>query len=222
MRIVDVGCGFGGTMASLNERFSDLELVGVNLDARQLERAAELVKPCNGNTIKLIEADAAQIPLADNSFDRVLAVECAFHFDRRSFFAEARRLLAKRGNLTISDFVASERSLEYMSLIDFSSHQGILRSYGDVDLTCSMNRYCKLAEESEFALSESVDITENTLPTYDFLFSSTMLSPAWPNRELFSQATKLLEKAARYGVLQYKILRFAPIETQAQISKAAR
>ena len=44
MRIIDVGCGFGGTIASLNERFSELELVGVNIDSRQLERATDMVQ----------------------------------------------------------------------------------------------------------------------------------------------------------------------------------
>jgi cyclopropane fatty-acyl-phospholipid synthase-like methyltransferase len=37
--VVDVGCGFGGTIASLNEHFSDLQLTGVNIDLRQLDRA---------------------------------------------------------------------------------------------------------------------------------------------------------------------------------------
>src|SRR5687768_13614866 len=31
MRVLDVGCGLGGTIASLNERFSDLDMVGVNI-----------------------------------------------------------------------------------------------------------------------------------------------------------------------------------------------
>lgn len=44
LRICDVGCGFGGTIASLNERFSSLELVGVNIDERQLNRARQKVK----------------------------------------------------------------------------------------------------------------------------------------------------------------------------------
>ena len=114
MRIIDVGCGFGGTLASLNERFSDLQLVGVNIDARQLERAAELVTPQNGNSIEFVEADAARIPLPDNSFDVVLAVECVFHFNRPGFFAETERLLDHGGTLTLSDFVPSERSLEYL------------------------------------------------------------------------------------------------------------
>ena len=34
MQILAVGCGFGGTIASLNERFSSLELVGIDIDDR--------------------------------------------------------------------------------------------------------------------------------------------------------------------------------------------
>src|SRR5678815_643309 len=36
-RVLDVGCGFGGTIGSLNDRFSRLDLVGLNIDGRQLE-----------------------------------------------------------------------------------------------------------------------------------------------------------------------------------------
>lgn len=37
--VLDVGCGFGGTIALLNENFSQMNLVGLNIDPRQLERA---------------------------------------------------------------------------------------------------------------------------------------------------------------------------------------
>lgn len=209
MRIVDVGCGFGGTLASMNERFSELQLVGVNIDSRQLERAAELVQPRNGNTIEFVEADAALIPLPDESFDVVLAVECVFHFNRPRFFAEAGRLLGRGGNLTLSDFVPSERALEYLDAIDLSADEGIRWSYGDIDLSYSLSRYQELAKPNDLVLGEAIDITANTLPTYDFLYSSTA---GWPDRrqvELFTRATRLLEKACRNGMMGYQILRFA-------------
>ena len=208
-RIVDVGCGFGGTLASLNERFSKLELVGVNIDSRQLERATDIVRPRNGNSIEFLQADAARIPLLDESFDVVLAVECIFHFNRRAFFAEARRLLRGEGNLTLSDFVPSERALEYLDAIDLSADEGIRWSYGDIDLSCSMSRYRELAEANQLVLCDATDITDNTLPTYDFLYASTA---GWPDArqvELFTRATRLLEKASRNGMMGYQILRFA-------------
>ena len=54
-QILDVGCGFGGTIASLNENFCDLNLVGVNIDERQLERARLKVAAQNGNRIEFSE-----------------------------------------------------------------------------------------------------------------------------------------------------------------------
>ncbi len=41
--VLDVGCGFGGTIASLNEQFQSLVLTGLNIDARQLARARQEV-----------------------------------------------------------------------------------------------------------------------------------------------------------------------------------
>src|SRR5262249_40386438 len=86
LRVLDVGCGFGGTLASLNERFDGLHMVGVNIDLRQLDRARLLVRPSPGNAVRFVEADALSLPFADASFDVVLAVECIFHFGDRAAF----------------------------------------------------------------------------------------------------------------------------------------
>ena len=43
-KILDAGCGFGGTIAHLNENYSEMELSGLNLDDRQLVRAKQQVE----------------------------------------------------------------------------------------------------------------------------------------------------------------------------------
>ncbi|MDZ7958935.1 MAG: methyltransferase domain-containing protein [Aulosira sp. DedQUE10] len=67
--ILDCDCGFGGTIASLSDRFHHLQLTGVNIDPRQLARAREQVQPRNHNHIEFVEGDACQLNFADNSFN---------------------------------------------------------------------------------------------------------------------------------------------------------
>ena len=101
-RVLDCGCGFGGTIANLNDRLQDLDMVGLNIDPRQLEVARINFQAKNGNRAEFIEGDACVLPFEDNSFDRVLAVECVFHFpSRQQFFQEVHLVLqpgvAERG-----------------------------------------------------------------------------------------------------------------------------
>jgi SAM-dependent methyltransferase len=73
--VLDVGCGFGGTLAILNERFKDLTLAGINIDQRQIARARATITPRSGNRLSFVAGTAAHLPLADASCDTVLAVE---------------------------------------------------------------------------------------------------------------------------------------------------
>src|SRR4029078_12651243 len=79
-KLLDAGCGFGGTIQQINGTYSNMDLKGLNNDPRQLAAAGAQTKPVNGNKIGWIEADACQLPFEDNSTDPVLAIWCVFHF----------------------------------------------------------------------------------------------------------------------------------------------
>lgn len=112
LAILDAGCGFGGTIATLDATARDLSLVGLNIDPRQLEVAEANVAVRPGSAVRWVEGDACALPFEDASFDRVLAVECVFHFaSRRRFLAEASRVLRREGRLVLSDLVASDALL---------------------------------------------------------------------------------------------------------------
>src|SRR4051812_13565321 len=49
--ILDVGCGYGGLLAHLNERLSGSVLVGIDIEPRPLALAKSLVAPANGNSV---------------------------------------------------------------------------------------------------------------------------------------------------------------------------
>lgn len=54
--MLDAGCGFGGTLAHINEHYTGMDLVGLNLDERQLFRAQATVKPQTDNRFNFYKA----------------------------------------------------------------------------------------------------------------------------------------------------------------------
>lgn len=210
LRVLDVGCGFGGTIASLNERFANLDMVGVNIDRRQLDRAAELVRPCHGNRVKFVEADACKLPFPADSFDVLLAVECIFHFgSRAAFFAEASRVLRRPGTLALSDFVPTEEAVPLLQAFHAGADPATKQTYGQIDILCSARSYQRLAQDAGMGMERNENISVHTLPTYPFLRKDLL---AWTDRDTarsFDRATGQLEKASRAGMLNYTVLRFS-------------
>lgn len=163
-KVLDVGCGFGGTISYLNDRYTGMELTGLNIDSRQLARANEQVTASNDNEIAFVQGNACDLPFEDNSFDQILAVECIFHFPSREvFFQEARRVLKPGGRITLSDFVPSPLFLP-VSLATSNKD----KSRGTYNSQYTLNRYRQLAVNLHLSM-DGVNITRHTLPTYRYL-----------------------------------------------------
>ena len=102
-RILDLGTGTGGALPALAARFPDAELVGLDLTAAMLERAADRPAPSSGQPALLICGDAARLPLADQSIDLVFS-SLAIHWSPAldAVLAEVRRVLRHPGLFTFT------------------------------------------------------------------------------------------------------------------------
>ena len=105
--VIDVGCGWGGSMRKLNERFRPQRLVGMDIAPKMVAaatREAAQVRTAGGGTAQVVQASSAALPLPDASVDLLFCHQTFHHLvDQDSAIAEFFRVLKPGGKLLFAE-----------------------------------------------------------------------------------------------------------------------
>jgi phthiocerol/phenolphthiocerol synthesis type-I polyketide synthase E len=113
-RVLDVGCGRGGTVALIADRF-DADVTGVDLSP---EAIAFCRRVHRHPRVRFEVGDAEHVPVDDRAFDVVTNVESSHTYPNlRAFFAEVSRVLVPGGIFLYTDLLPVQRWMEVRVLL---------------------------------------------------------------------------------------------------------
>lgn len=102
MKILDVGCGGGATIAQLLKMAPDSRVDGVDYSETSMEVAGKTLADAIGTRTTLVKADVTALPFEDDTYDLVTAIETTYFWkDMPAAFREIRRVLKTGGIFAI-------------------------------------------------------------------------------------------------------------------------
>ena len=199
-KIIDVGSGLSGPAIYWKKKFNNISVNCVNINYSQLNLGKQ-------SQIESINSSSIVLPFANNSVDRVLALESAQHFKPLSeFILESKRVLNDSGLLTLAIPV----TLNSSSISDL----GILKFTWSSE-HYSAEQISKLVETHGFILSEEQFIGSSVYdPLSDYYVehreelrkSILKQYPSYVESILF-KSIKKMKKASEEKIIDYVLLK---------------
>jgi cyclopropane fatty-acyl-phospholipid synthase-like methyltransferase len=167
--ILDVGCGYGYQDIVIANRFPLSKITAVNIVKEQIEFAKYQIKNTElEERIQFLEKDAVEIDFNENTFDNIIAIESAFHFNtRKAFLEKAYKVLKPNGTICLADGIQDfDKIKKHNNIQERLDFLGI----PETNLTDKYN-YVKMLEEIGYRGIVITDISENVIP-----FAATTIS----------------------------------------------
>ena len=115
-RVLDVGCGIGGS-ARILARDYGLDVLGISISPGQIRRAQKLTP--DGLSCRFAVMDALALELPDQSFDAVWSVEAGPHMpDKQRYADELLRVLKPGGRLAVADWNRRDPGVRPLSRLE--------------------------------------------------------------------------------------------------------
>jgi phthiocerol/phenolphthiocerol synthesis type-I polyketide synthase E len=113
--ILDVGCGRGGTIATIDRFFAAGEIWGIDLSPSAVAFCQQRIA---GPGIHFVNGESERLPFLDGFFDVVTNVESSCLYpDIYAFYREVYRVLGPGGHFLYTDLMPTEHLGDYMSYL---------------------------------------------------------------------------------------------------------
>ncbi len=164
-RILDVGCGIGGSARILAREYQ-FDVLGISISSEQVKRANELTSqdlPCQFKVM-----DALDLQLEEGSFDGIWSVEAGAHMPNKQLYAdEMLRVLRPGGILAIADWNQRDINVKPKTFLENIVMKELLYQWSHPEFA-SIKSFRKNLLSSKYC-GGPVDIddwTEFTLPSW--------------------------------------------------------
>lgn len=169
-RVLDVGCGIGGS-ARILARDYGLEVLGISISPGQIQRAQELTPA--GLSCHFAVMDALALELPDASFDAVWSVEAGPHMpDKQRYADELLRVLKPGGHLAVADWNRRDPSVRPLNGLERWVMHQLLVQWAHPEFA-SIPGFQRNLEQSRWGMQgtgplrvETGDWSRETLPSW--------------------------------------------------------
>lgn len=162
--VLDVGFGYGFQDILISNQFQNLKITAINIVQKQIDCAKEIFKSYNlKNKIEVFNLSATKLDtfFEKETYDRIISIESAIHFDtREEFYRQAYKVLKPNGIICLTDATQNLDELKnYKGLANTLSflaipEQNIIDERG----------YIKMITDIGFKDVEFINITEYVIP----------------------------------------------------------
>jgi tocopherol O-methyltransferase len=214
-RILDVGCGIGGSSLVLADRYG-AAVTGITLSPVQRQRAGERARQApSGERVDFVVGDAMAMPFAADQFDLVWSLESGEHMpDKRRFLQECLRVLRPGGRLVLATWCHREDEPPAPPL-SADERRELERIYDLYHLpgTISLPAYQRTAADLGFGQIRVADWSRAVAPFWDDVLRSALqprvmlavMKCGWET-VLGARAIPLMVRGYRTGLIRYGLL----------------
>jgi len=205
--LVDVGSGLLGPAKKWKNDFPEIKIFSININYSQLKNS----KNKSYNRIVCLNSTSRLLPFANNSVDRIVALESAQHFKKLDeFINESKRILNSDGILVlaipvVTDEVSTIKDLGILSLTWTSEHFTLEHITSEIKKSGLKIETIKMIGENvyspmaDYYIANRVSLKKNILTKY----------PNYVEKILFNSIRKMKQvsenKIIDYALIKCKI-----------------